>query len=217
MNDKAQESIQYLKTCSIIESEAFHLYETLSKKINQPESSQILGLAYDSLKNGKIIEGIVGFFDAEEIETKNSKKNLSDLGNETAMLNKKILKINSLDYLQSVEILKELITLEDTLGEAYKNYLQSNAPKNIVEEISKTVIINHANFKKIFENFTEEKTIHRGTLVDLMYALEVKETETHRKITPIVKYQNPNAWVHESTIHAFTNTPQSLNPVENSP
>ena len=37
--------------------EAFTLYETLSKKINPPESSFILGLAYDSLKCAKIIQG----------------------------------------------------------------------------------------------------------------------------------------------------------------
>jgi hypothetical protein len=54
MNDKLQESAQYLKNCMIVENEAFKLYETLSKKINQPESSFILGIAYDNLKNTKI-------------------------------------------------------------------------------------------------------------------------------------------------------------------
>jgi hypothetical protein len=211
MNDKVQESIQYLKQCSIVENESFRLYETLSKKINQPESSYVLGLAYDSLKNTKIIQAVTDYFDSEEIENKNTKKNLTELATETAMLFKKASKINNLDYLLACEILKQLITLEDEMGEAYKNYLQTNAPKTLAEELSKSVTINFVNFKKIFENFIEEKIKHRGTLVDIMYSLELKETEIHRKITPLVKYQNPEAWIHESTIHTFANPPLNEN------
>ena len=181
MNDKVQESIQYLKYCSITENEGFKLYETLSKKINQPESSSILGLAYDSLKNAKIIQAILDYFEPEDIENKNAKKNLTELAAETSTLFKKISKINSLDYLVSCETLKQLITLEDTMGEAYKNYLQSNAPKMLVEELSKSATINFANFKKIFENFSEEKVRHRGIIVDVMYSLELKESENPQK------------------------------------
>ena len=39
------------------------------------------------------------------------------------------------------------------------------------------------------------------------FCLEAKETEIHRQITPTVKYQNPSAWNHESTLHAFSNAP----------
>jgi hypothetical protein len=208
MNDKVQESIQYLKQCSIVENESSRLYETLSRKINQLESSYILGLAYDSLKNSKIIQALLDYFDPEEIENKNTKKNLTELAAETAMLFKKASKINNLDYLLSCEILKQLITLEDTMGQAYKNYLQTNAPKTLAEELSKSITINFVNFKKIFETFTEEKIKHRGTLVDIMYSLELKETEIHRKITPLVKYQNPDAWIHESTIYLRQPTTQ---------
>jgi acyl carrier protein len=63
MNDKLRESIHYLKSLSFIENEAFKLYETLSKKINQPESSFIFGIGCDSLKNAKIIQGILDRFD----------------------------------------------------------------------------------------------------------------------------------------------------------
>jgi hypothetical protein len=211
MNNKVQESIQYLKQCNIVENDSFKLYETLSRKLNQPESSYVLGLAYDSLKSAKIIQALLDYFDPEEIENKNTKKNLTELAAETAMLYKKVSKINNLDYLLSCEILKQLITLEDTTGEVYKNYLQTNAPKNLAEELSKSATINFVNFKKIFEGFIEEKIKHRGTLVELMYSLELKETEIHRKITPLVKYQNPDAWIHESTIHTFANPPINEN------
>jgi len=74
MNEKLQESAQYLRCCSNLEIEAFNLYETFSKKINQPESCFILGLAYDSLKCAKIIQGILDYTDRPETEKANPKR-----------------------------------------------------------------------------------------------------------------------------------------------
>jgi hypothetical protein len=207
MNEKLRESIQYLKHCTVIENETFKLYETLSKKINQPESSSILGIAYDSLKNAKIIQGILDCFDLPESENKNDRKDLSELAEEIMMLEKRISKINSIDYLVSCEILKESINLEVLLTEIYTNYLKSNSTRIIVDELSKTVMVSFNNFKKVIEYFIEEKGKHRETIVEIMYQLETKETEAHRQITPLIKYQNPDAWIHESTIHSFSNGP----------
>jgi len=207
MNEKLRESVQYLTNCNFIENETFRLYETLSKKINQPESSFILGLAYDSMKSAKIIQGIIDCFDISDIDNKNGKKNLSELATEIMALERKISKINSLDYLISCETLKELLNLEDLLTKVYTNYLQSSLSKIIVEELSKSITTNFGNFKKVFEFLIEEKGKHRETIIEIMYSLEAKETEAHRKITPVVKYQNPDSWIHEATIHSFTNTP----------
>ena len=207
MNDKLQESVQYLKHCMIVENEAFNLYETLSKKINQPESSFILGIAYDSLKNARIIQSILDCLDQLEPENKNVRKDLSELATQITTLGKKISKINSLDYLISCEILKESINLEVLLTEVYTNYLKSSSPKIIVDELSETLVVNLNNFKKVIQDFIDEKGKHRETIVETMYLLEAKETEVHRQITPIIKYRNPDAWIRESTIHSFTSIP----------
>jgi hypothetical protein len=207
MNDKLQESAQYLKNCMIVENEAFKLYETLSKKINQPESSFILGIAYDNLKNTKIIQGILDCLDPLEPENKNVRKDLSELAAQITALNKKISKINNLDYLISCEILKESINIEVLLTEVYTNYLKSSSPKIIVEELSENLVVNMNTFKKVIQDFIDEKGKHRETIVETMYLLEAKETEVHRQITPIIKYRNPDAWIRESTIHSFTSTP----------
>lgn len=39
MSDKLQESLQYLKQYSIIENEAYKLYETLSKKLTSQKAA----------------------------------------------------------------------------------------------------------------------------------------------------------------------------------
>src|SRR5665647_1761945 len=157
MSDKLRESIEYLKCCTKLEHESFRLYETLSKKINQPESSFILGIASDSLKNARIIQKIVDCFNLPEPDNKNIIKELSELTSEIIILEKKIFKINNLEYLVSCEMMKESMKLADLLGEVYTNFLKSPLIRIIVDELSKTGMINLANFKKIFEHFIEEK------------------------------------------------------------
>jgi hypothetical protein len=211
MNDKLRESLQYLNQCSILENEAFKLYQTISKKVNQPESSFVLGIAYNSLKNAKIIQGILDGFDLAELENKNVRKEMAELAAEVNMLENKISKINSLEYLVSCEMLKEAISLEGLLSKVYINYLESNLAKFIVDELSKTGTVNLTSFKKIFEHFTEEKGRNNEALVESMYVLDAKETEARRQITPIIKYRNPDTWIHESTIHSFSNVPVAEN------
>ncbi|HLN89693.1 MAG TPA: hypothetical protein VK253_06470 [Candidatus Binatia bacterium] len=209
MSDKLQESLQYLKQYSTIENEAFKLYETLSRKINHPESSFILGIACDSQKNVRIIQGILDCFEVPDLD-KNPRKDLSELGDEIIELQKRISKVNSLDYLVLCEVLKESIELEVTLGKVYANYLEANLARFIVDELSETGTITLANFKKIIEYFVQEKGRHREIIVEAMYILDAKETENRRQITPSIKYQNPDGWIRESTIHTFTNPPENV-------
>ena len=207
MNDKLRESIQYLKQCTTIENETFKLYETLSKKMNQPESSFILGIACDSQKSAKIIQGILNLLDVPDLENKNYRKELAELAADITTLEKTISRISNLEYLVTCEMVKKSANLEVLLTKVYTNYLESNSARTIVDELAKTGIIELDSFKKVIENFIEEKGRHRQTFVETMYILESKETETRRQITPIVKYQNPDQWIRESTIHSFSETP----------
>ena len=179
MVEKLQESVQYLKCLNNIEIAAFRLYEGLSKKINPPESSFILGLAYDSLKCAKIIQGILEYIDVPETENMNCKKNMAEIANNISKFTKKLSKTNNLNYELSCETLKELTNMEEQLSEVYTNYMQSPAIKNIADEFSK-LALNLSNFKKIFETFVEQKQKHRETLIEIIYCFEAKESERVR-------------------------------------
>jgi rubrerythrin len=203
MTEKLQESAQTLRCLNKIEIEAFRLYETLSKKINPPESSFILGLAYDSLKCAKTIQGILDYIDPTETENMNCKKNLSELANNISKFTKKISKTNNLNYEISCETLKELTNMEEQLSEVYVNYLQSPSIKIIADEFSK-LALNLSNFKKIFETFAEQKQKHRETLIEIIYCFEAKESERLTTMAPTFKYKNPDQWIRESTLHSFT-------------
>jgi len=205
MVEKLQESSQTLKCLNYIEIEAFRLYEGLAKKINPPESSFILCLAYDSLKCAKIIHGILDYIDLPETENGNCKKNLTEIANNISKFTKKLSKTNNLNYEISCEILKELTNLEDQLSVVYTNFLQSQAVKNIADEFSK-LALNLSNFKKLFETFVEQKQKHRELLIEIIYCFEAKEAERLRTMAPTFKYKNPDTWIHESTLHTFADT-----------
>jgi len=207
MNEKLQESAQYLKCFNKLETEAFGVYEGLSKKINQPESSFVLGLAYDSLKCSKIIDGILSHLDLSEIEDVQCRKEIAELASEIGTFSKVISRINNLSTLVSCEILSELINMEDLINEAYMSYLQSSTTKFVADEFSRLIPQSSNNFKRLFESFVEQKEQHRGILIEVIYSLEAKEAERLRHVTPVIKYQNPDAWYHESTIHAFSRIP----------
>ena len=208
MNEKLQESAQNIKCFISIETEAFRIYEAVSKKINQPESSFVLGLAYDSLKCSKILQEILNHLDVSEIDNGFCRKEVTELVAEISTFSKIISKLNNLNPLLTSEILSELINMEDLINDIYTNYLQSSTTKFVADEFSKLIPQSSNNFKKVFDSFVEQKEKHREILIEVLYSLEAKESERARHVTPIVKYQNPDAWYHESTIHAFTKIPQ---------
>jgi uncharacterized coiled-coil DUF342 family protein len=133
----------------------------------------------------------------------NCKKNLTETANNISHFTKRLSKTNNLNYEISCEILKELTNIEDQLSEVYTSYLQSPAVKMVVDEFSK-LALNLSNFKKIFETFVEQKQKHRETLIEIIYCFEAKESERLRTMAPTFKYKNPDTWIHESTLHSFT-------------
>jgi hypothetical protein len=205
MNEKLQESAQYLKCCNKLEMEAFKLYETFSKKINQPENCFILGIAYDSLKCAKIIQGILDYIDTPETEKTNPKKNFAELTDSVSAFTNKVSKINSIDNEVASEILKELVTLEDQLTEAYTEYLQSSSIRVMSDEFSK-LQVNLDKFKKLFETFADEKQKHKETMIEITCYFDTRETERLRHAAPVVKYQNPDSWILASSLHSFSAT-----------
>lgn len=202
LNERLEESAHYIKSCSNIEAETFRLYEALSKKVNYPESAFILSIGYDSLKNSKILEGLIETFDL--CTRDDNRKNLGALFNEVSAFSKKILKINNIDYESLVEIIKELISLEDLLGKAYSNYLESFGPRTMADEMEKLFSVDFDNLKKIFENLIEEKEKHRQTMIEIIYCFESKQKDKLKHLTPTVRYQNPDSWMNQSTLHAFS-------------
>jgi hypothetical protein len=203
-NEKLQEYAKYLRCCSNLELESFGLYRLLSSKMNNPESSFVLSIAYDSLKNSKIVQSLLEALDQSKAENKNCGKNLSKLFEEIQEFSKYLSKIRNIENDRLCEILKELVNLEELLGLVYTNFQQSTGPQLITDELSKSATTDLNNFKKIFDSFVENKTKHRETLVEIIYYFETRETTKTKYLTPTVKYQNPDAWINQTSLHVFS-------------
>jgi hypothetical protein len=207
-NEKLQTYARYLNCCSSLEIESFRLYQLLSRKMNNPESSFILGIAYDSLKSSKITQSILEAFSQTETVGKECDKSLSKLLEEIQAFTRSLLRVRNIDNELFIDILKELTNLEDLLGLVYSNFNQSTGPKLITDEMSKLVTTDISNFKKIFDSFVENKTEHRETITEIIYYFEGRETKKPKYVSPVVKYQNPDAWIKITSLHAFSNSIQ---------
>ena len=67
------------------------------------------------------------------------------------------------------------------------------------DELSKLVIADLSNLKKVFETFVEEKEKHRNYYRNHIL-FEAKEADRLKHLTPIVKYQNPDTWIRQVSI-----------------
>jgi hypothetical protein len=209
MNGKQTESALYLTSLGTLETNIYTLYETFSKKINQPENSFLLSLAYDSLKCSKIIDEILSTLDLKE--TSNPKKDIAELTANVNHFTKTLTKINNLDYETTIDSLKQLSVLEEQLNKIYQTYAQSPQLSALSEEFS-TQQINMKTFKKIFETFAEQKAAHRETLIDLIFGFESKEAQRNRTAPPLVQYRNPDSWIRDAGFHVIPNTQPQENP-----
>ena len=207
-NEKIQTYASYLSSCNEVESETFQLYQLLSRKMNNPESAFIQGMAYDSLKTSKIIQSLLETLGQIDMPNKDCEKNLVKLSEEIKVFIKSLARIRNINNELLIDILKELLNLEDTLSIIYSSFNQSQGPKIITDEMSKLVTADLDNFKRIFELFVENKAEHRGTISEIIYYFEGREAKRPRYTTPVVKYQNPDAWIKITGQHNFANNVQ---------
>ena len=177
----------------------------LCPRLNPPESSFILGIAYDSLKCEKFLQGILDYLDMAETENFNCKKNLTELSNNISKFTKTLTKTNNLNYEVSCEILKELTDMEDQFSEIYIATCSPQQSKLLQMNFQSSPALNLNNFKKIFENFVEQKQKHRETLIEIIYCLEPqKNSERLRTMAP---HSNTKPPTHGSTNPPFTPLP----------
>lgn len=192
---KVQENAKILSCSSNLETEAYQLYRNVSEKMNKPESSLILALAYDSLKTAKILQDLLSSFDLAEKGIKNCKKNRLKLWEKIHAFSQNVQEMQNINDEAFCQILKELISLEDLLLEGYAEIIKSDAPRILAEKLSEITLTELSAVKKLFESIVEEKQRHRLTLIEVNYTFEKREANKKSLFSPVVKYQNPDAWI----------------------
>jgi rubrerythrin len=206
MNGRLQECIVYLKSAKNLELHAANLYDALSKKINQPESSFILSFSCDSQKCAKMIEALLNCFDLTAIENIPLRKDASELIVNVVTFNKRIARTNNVGYEIACEFFREISALEDQLCSMYAIFIKSSLSAVLAVEFSR-LSIDSTNFNRIFEDMANEKQKHKETLIDVIYAFETKEAERFRSGTTQVLHKTPDPRLQNSAFHVFPSTP----------
>lgn len=194
---KLQELIRNLYHYSSLEEEAYHLYSCLASKMNSPEGCFILGIAYDSMKNSRIITESIKAIDFQPDENKASKL---DFSKEIIQFVKTVSKINNIDNETFCVMMKELIKLEDFFTEKYSKFIESQGPDIITNELSELIETDPKIFKRLFEVMIKEKQRHREVLTEIYYYFGRKDEEKAKNRAPVTKYQNPDAWIKPPTM-----------------
>jgi hypothetical protein len=204
MNGRLQETIVYLKSAKNLEMQTATLYDALSKKINQPESSFILAFSCDSQKNAKMIEVLLNCFDLTTTENTPLRRDISELISNVMTFNWRIARINNVGYEIACGFFREINALEDQLCSMYAIFIKSSFANVLASEFSR-LPIDATNFNRIFENMANEKQKHRETLLDIIYAFETKEAERYRN-GPQVMHKTPDPRLQNSAFHVFPPT-----------
>ncbi len=195
ISEKLENSTKYLLCCSGLEEETFRLYQTIVKRMNQPEvCSLILSIGYDSLKHSKVIKELLKTIKKPDFYREECPDPISELWQYIAELYKQITEAESVSDQEFVEIFKALTDFEDCLSESYSKVLHSGVPQILSAELGKLTMVSTENLKRVFEEIIKDKELHREVLVDVGYNFSSKEKLTTDN-APIVRYKNPDGWI----------------------
>ena len=182
----------FLYCSSTLEEKVFSLYRGLSEKTqNQLVKSSLIYIAYDSLKHSVIMRGIAESISQSKPKSGNCGKKLKQLwGNITAM-SEEITAKQKLNDSDLPDLMQRLAGFENSISEGYFVLVQLKTFQFMTKEISQIYKIDFENVKSIFELITKDEENHREILLSLQERLA---QEPVKDTTPVVRYQNPNAW-----------------------
>ena len=75
----------------------------------------------------------------------------------------------------------------------------------MARELSEIYNLDVKDLRGILNIIIRDEEIHRKLLSKMKRILVGKEKQTE-DIAPVFKYTNPDAWIHGSTLHSFTDT-----------
>jgi len=193
-NDQTN-SVKYLLNCHNLEGEVYLLYSTASKKLNRPELSCILrAIAQDSQKHAKIIEELFRPLVFINFESGKYDKTFTKLSAEIRKSTNNIDPIKTINDDEIPDLLKDLTKVEDTLLDFYCYFIDSEMLRAFANKLSTSTDMTRENLLFILQSMKEDNIKHRNMLIESLYFFN-KSKLKNKDLTPMVKFQNPDAWV----------------------
>ena len=182
----------FINCLSLLETNTHLLYKELAEKVEAPlVQSFLLQIAIDSQKHSIALKGVADSIAKPDGNLKDCEKKIGESWRILETLLKDVKgrkKIPSGDFPKLAE---KLAVLESVLGEEYYLFVQLKTLELMMKEINQLYNIDLGSVKKIFLNIIRDEETHRE-LLEKINTLVTQETELDT--SPVVKYQNPDAW-----------------------
>ncbi len=195
MSEKIQEAKKYLYGCLALEKEVNILYATATKKLPCPQLSTITTvLAFDNQKHAAVIKELFKpllyvYFSPDELP-KEFKKSVGEINK---LLNDLAIR-DSIENDEISEVLKAFTKIEDVLHDFYAYFIESELIEDYYSALSEVSGLTSENLKYILQALKQDNSRHRDMLIESLYFYH--KSEQKDKVTaPMVRYQNPDAWV----------------------
>jgi len=186
---------KYIYCLSMLEDETALLYGNLSERVEPPLIKSLLrSISLDSSKHASLLKGIAVSLSDSKQNAKDCAKNLGEVWN---TVNGFLDELNNKKRVRKVyfsELLPKLMGLESSLGEEYYIFVQMKTLQLMAKEINQLYNINLDKIKKVFESIIRDEEHHREVLATIKDI--INEDSAEKDDAPIVKYVNPDAWVH---------------------
>ena len=184
-----------IKCLSVLESKTAVLYNALSEKVELPFIKSLLkGISLDSKKHSTLLFGVSKSLPETKWKPKDCQKALGKVLSSVDNFIIDLSKIDSLPASYLPELSKQLAVLESTMGEEYFVFVQLKTLEFMSKEIGKIYNINLDSLKDIFTAIIDDEEHHREILATIRELIRKKEDE-ERDNTPLVRFQNPDAWI----------------------
>ncbi len=184
-----------IKCLSVLESKTASLYNSLSEKVELPLIKAMLKeISLDSKKHSTILHGVSQSLPKADWKPKDCQKILGPVLVAIDNLLEEVSKVKNVTESNFEDLSKQLERLESTMGEEYFVFVQLKTLDLMSKEIGKIYNVNLSSLKGIFNEIIHDEEHHRQIIATINEFLAKKE-QADRINTPLVRFQNPDAWI----------------------
>ena len=184
---------KYINCLSILEDKTALLYSNLSDGTEIPLiKSLLLSISKDSSKHSALLKGIADSISDSKQSPKDCEKKLGEVWRLVSTLHNEAINEDRLGELDFSELMQMLDALESSFGEEYHIFVQMKTLQLMVKEINQLYNVNLEKVKDVFESIIKDEEHHREILAAIVDI--VGEESMEHDNTPLVKFQNPDAW-----------------------
>jgi len=192
MSEKKQENFaEFINCLSILESQTSLLYSNIAAKVASPLFRALLeGIALDSQKHSALLKGVSESMPHPKKGQKECEKQNPVLKN-VFKLQKEISKMQEITSEDLLKLNEKLHLLETQMGEEYYIFVQMRTLTMMMNQINQDYNIDLNSVKQIFTTIIKDEERH----IELLGTIKKMATpEEKSSNTPMVKFQNPDAW-----------------------